>query len=199
MWCTPTTTRMMRTFGTGTNGLHEPAVSRITASGGYLASSPAHSSIRVMRAEWSQPPLPLVTRAPNIWSTSAVTGSAAPCSLPAASAISRSLAVVFDLAPGGEVARKEFLALDVKNLAGGEPPGEDLYYPLGSHPGLRSQDQGLGDRLDDEGHHDLVARLDSLTGPGPSDVDDRLAHGPEEGPRPLEVVLVPLRLGPSAV
>ncbi len=46
------------------------------------------------------------------------------------------LAVVFDLAPGGEVARKEFLALDMKNLASGEPPGEDLYYPLGSYPGI---------------------------------------------------------------
>jgi hypothetical protein len=42
-----------------------------------------HSSIRVKRAEWFQPPLPLAMSAPNIWSTSAVAGSAAPCSLPA--------------------------------------------------------------------------------------------------------------------
>ncbi len=57
----------------------------------HLAPPAEPSSMSVSSAEWSQPLLPLATNAPNIWSTSVVTGSATPYSLPAASAIPRSL------------------------------------------------------------------------------------------------------------
>src|SRR5919107_1707771 len=75
------------------------------------------------------------------------------------------LAVILDLAPGGEVVRQELLTLHLEDLVGGEAPGEHLYDPIGSHPGLRGQDEGLGYRLDDQRNHYLVASLDDLTGP----------------------------------
>src|SRR5687767_6717646 len=81
------------------------------------------------------------------------------------------LAVVLNLAPGGEVVRQELLALERENLVGCETPGEYLYDPIRRHTGLRAEDQGFGYCLEDQCNHYLVASLHHLTRPGPSDVD----------------------------
>src|SRR3712207_9404932 len=73
------------------------------------------------------------------------------------------------------------------------PPRSTLFpYPtlFRSRPAPRGEDKCLGDGLDNEGHHYLIARLGCLAGSRSSGVDHRLAHGPEERPRPLEVRLV---------
>src|SRR5215204_2403400 len=48
------------------------------------------------------------------------------------------LAVVLDLAPGGEVVRQELLALDLQDFVGRDAHREHLYDPTGRHPGLRA-------------------------------------------------------------
>ena len=63
------------------------------------------------------------------------------------------------------------------------PPCRTSSDPVGFDAGLRAEDEGLGDRLDDDGDDDLVADLDDLAGAGRPDVDDRLAQRPRGSER----------------
>ena len=56
------------------------------------------------------------------------------------------------------------------------PPWRTSAIRRGIHARLGAEDERLGDRLDDDRDHDLVADLDDLAGARGSDVDDGLAH-----------------------
>jgi len=118
--------------------IHDAPSARRAAGDVHLAPSPDPSSIRVISAEWSQPPLPLASSAPNICSTSAVTGSVTPYSLPAARAIPRSLRWYSTLPPGVNSCDENFSPLTSRILLDASPPGENLKDSTGSHPCLRA-------------------------------------------------------------
>src|SRR5215212_1149552 len=102
--------------------IHDAANARPAAGDGHLAPFPDPSSIRVISAEWSQPPLPLASSTPNLFPPSAATGSGAPYCLPAARAIPRSLRWYATLPPGVNSCDKNFSPLTSRTLLDARPP-----------------------------------------------------------------------------
>src|SRR3712207_3397485 len=72
-------------------------------------------------AEWSSPPQPFFFIVRSIWSTMAVTGSTTPYSLPAASAIPRSLWCSSDRKPGSNLWERNFSLLTSMTLLPARP------------------------------------------------------------------------------
>ena len=75
---------------------------------------------------------------------------------------------------------EEVRPAQLADLRGREATLQDIEDPVGFDAGLRAEDEGLGNRLDDDGDDDLIAGLDDLSGAGRTDVDDRLAEDLED-------------------
>src|SRR5215217_5843025 len=78
-----------------------------------------------------------------------------------------------------EVVGKELLLLGLFFLDGCQAPRERLHQLLRRDPAPGAKHECLGDSLDGERHHDLVARLDHLTGSGGSNMRGHLPHDVE--------------------
>ena len=101
----------------------------------------------------------------------------------------RSLRWYSALPPGEKACDRSFSPLTSRTLLAARPPERAWTSLSGSAPLLEARTR-LGDRLGDEGYDYLVAGLNRLAGPSPSDVHDRPAHDFKEGQRPSEVLLV---------
>src|SRR5919202_373925 len=86
---------------------------------------------------------------------------------------------------------QEVLASNLHHLVPRHTAREHLDNLRRVHPRLRPEHESFRDRLDGEGHHDLVARLHYLPRSTLPDVHDRLSHNVEEGLGALEIFLAP--------
>src|SRR5829696_3595501 len=88
-----------------------------------------------------------------------------------------------------EVVGEELLLLGLHHRAARQPPGERLHQLLRRDTAPGTQHERLGDGLDGKRDHDLVARLDHLTGPDGSNMRRHLPHHVEQWASTLEVLL----------